>query len=57
MYSLEELKKHVEVRPACWNTTHDYESNDRFNINKVKDENVIIRHYAGGQYWDVERWN
>ena len=41
----DELKKHVEIRPATWNTTHDFESNDRFNINKVKDEDVIIRHY------------
>ena len=56
VYSIDELKKHVEVRPASWNTTHDYESTDRFNINKVKDEDVIVRHYAGGQYWDVERW-
>ncbi|NBO99150.1 MAG: hypothetical protein EBU90_03350 [Proteobacteria bacterium] len=56
LYTLEELHKHVEVRPASWNVTHDYESTDRFNINKVEDKDVIIRHFAGGQYWDVEKW-
>jgi hypothetical protein len=29
------------------------ESNTDFNINKVRKEDVIIRHYAGGQQWRV----
>lgn len=57
LYTLEELEKHVEVRPATWNVTHDYDSTDRFNINKVQDSDVIIRHFAGGQYWDIDKWN
>jgi len=57
VYSVEDLLKHVELLPTAWNVTHDYESHDRFNINKVRDEDVIIRHFAGSQYWDIEKWN
>jgi len=57
VYTLEELDKHVDLLPTEWNVTHDYDSNDRFNINRVKDENVIIRHFAGSQHWDIEKWN
>lgn len=52
VYSLEELYEHVEILPAKWNVTEfPGESDCRFNINKVEGEDVIIRHFAGGQRW------
>lgn len=56
LYSLDELLTNVELLPAAWNVTANYESTDRFNINKVPDQDVIIRHFAGGQPWDFSRW-
>jgi len=56
VYSLNDLNEHVDPLPAIWNTTHDFDSTDRFNINKVKEEDVIIRHFAGHQPWNVEKW-
>lgn len=55
VYSLEELYENVEVLPTEWNVTElEGESSCIFNINKVKKENVIIRHFAGGQPWRKE---
>lgn len=52
VYSLQDLHKNVQILPATWNVTEmPGESNCRFNINKVDKEDVIIRHYAGGQLW------
>jgi len=56
IYTLDELNEHVEILPASWNATHEWNSSDRFNINKVRDEDIVIRHYAGGQPWNVEKW-
>ena len=54
-YSLDELKEHVEILPAEWNVTElEGETEGHFNINKSKKEDVIIRHFAGGQPWRIE---
>jgi hypothetical protein len=55
VYSLEELYKHVEILPTCWNVTEmPEESGCQFNINSVNREDVVIRHFAGGQPWRKE---
>lgn len=55
VFSLEELYENVEVLPAEWNVTEmDGETDGKFNINKSKKEDVIIRHFAGGQPWRTE---
>ena len=55
LYSLDELNEHVEVLPTEWNVTElAGESSCEFLINKVKKEDVIIRHFAGGQQWRKE---
>lgn len=55
VYSLEELHEHVEVLPSAWNVTElEGESDCNFLINKVNKEDVIIRHFAGGQQWRKE---
>lgn len=52
IYSLNELYNNVEILPTEWNVTEmDGESSCIFNINKCKREDVIIRHFAGGQCW------
>jgi hypothetical protein len=59
VYSLEELEKHVEVFPTSWNVTEwEGESSGQFDINQItKKEDVIIRHFAGGQDWNlVKNW-
>jgi len=54
-YSLEELEEHVEVLPTAWNVTElEGETPPTFNINKVKADDVIIRHFAGGQPWRAD---
>ena len=55
IYSLEELNDHVELLPTEWNVTELVgESNCQFNINKSNREDVIVRHFAGGQPWREE---
>jgi hypothetical protein len=55
VYSLEDLYKHVEILPTSWNVTEMIgESGCQFNINNVNREDVIIRHFAGGQPWRKE---
>ncbi len=59
-YSLEDLDKHVEVRGPEWNTTllaeeagdPVSESLQKYNIVKSKKEDMIVRHFAGGQPWN-----
>lgn len=52
VYSLKELYDNVQPLPAEWNTTAVLGEGDcKFNINKVKKEDIIIRHFAGGQEW------
>ena len=61
-YSKEELAAHVEIKNPQWNTTLLSEECDnpvsqmleQYNINKSKREDVIIRHFAGGQPWRKE---
>jgi hypothetical protein len=54
-YSLEELYKNVEILPTCWNVTEmPEESGCQFNINSVNREDVVVRHFAGGQPWRKE---
>lgn len=55
VYSLEELYENVEILPTEWNVTEmPGESNCHYNINPIKKEDVIIRHFAGGQLWRKE---
>jgi hypothetical protein len=55
VYSVNELYEHVEILPTAWNVTElEGESNCIFNINKTKKEDVIMRHFAGGQEWRKE---
>ena len=52
IYSLEELNKHVHIFPSTYNVTElPGESNCQYYINKVKYDDVVIRHFAGGQKW------
>jgi hypothetical protein len=58
-YSLKEIEDNIEIFPTSYNVTNGgpLESNDLFHINKTKKEDVIIRHFAGGQNWnDVKNW-
>ena len=54
-YSLEELNDNVDILPTAWNVTEmPGESDCHFNINPVRREDVIIRHFAGQQQWREE---
>jgi hypothetical protein len=65
VYSLEELEEHVEIRGPEWNCTllaeeaDDYisQSLQKYNIVRSKKEDIIIRHFAGGQRWREEYLN
>ena len=55
IYTLEELHDHVEVLPTTCNVTEvEGESGCEFLINKVPRDEIIIRHFAGGQPWRPE---
>ena len=58
VYSLKELEENVDIRPTGFNVTEwEGESSCQFNINKVPREDVVIRHFAGGQSWhNIENW-
>lgn len=57
LYSINELEDHVDLFPTTWNVTElEGETACQFNINKVKREEVILRHFAGGQPWLVDQW-
>ena len=46
------IEKHVEILPTKFNVTEiKGESPCLNNINKVKVDEVVIRHFAGGQKW------
>jgi hypothetical protein len=54
-YKEEELYENVEVFPTERNVTElKRESFCEFLINKIPKEDVIIRHFAGGQQWRKE---
>jgi len=55
-YSLDELEENVELLSSDWNVTEmEGETGGQFNINKSRPEDVIIRHFAGGQPWR-QKW-
>jgi hypothetical protein len=55
LYSLNELYENVQLLSTEWNVTEmPGESYCQYNINKIDSENVIIRHFAGGQPWRKE---
>jgi hypothetical protein len=55
LYSLDELHENVQILPTEWNVTEmPGESNCQYNINPVNRDDVIIRHFAGGQPWRKE---
>lgn len=55
VYSLDELHNNVNVLSTEWNVTEmKGESYCKYLINNVEKENVIIRHFAGGQEWRKE---
>tara|TARA_A100001391_G_scaffold123951_1_gene84488 strand:- start:6576 stop:7331 length:756 start_codon:yes stop_codon:yes gene_type:complete len=55
IYSLDELYEHVEILPTEFNVTEvEGESNCEFLINRVNNDDVIIRHFAGVQGWRKE---
>lgn len=56
VYTVKDLLSNVEVLPTVWNATHDFDSTDRFNIIKVPDKEIIIKHFAGQQHWNIDKW-
>ena len=58
IYSLEDLNNNVHIFPTGFNVTEwEGESSCQFDINKTPKENVVIRHFAGGQDWkNVKNW-
>lgn len=58
IYSLDELNLHVEIWPTCYNvTSFEGEYEGLFFMNKCEKENVITRHFAGGQSWNlIKKW-
>lgn len=64
IFSLDELLEHVEILPTEWNVTHLYEeTGDKltgkpflYDIVHANPDNVIYRHFAGGQPWLVDEY-
>jgi hypothetical protein len=55
IYSLDELYNNVHIFPSEYNVTELHGESTCVNyINKVKYDDVIIRHFAGGQKWREE---
>ena len=59
VYTPEELLENIEIRNVNYNVTYVFSDIDPINsmieqyyINKNEYENVIIRHWAGGQIWN-----
>lgn len=59
VYTPEELLANIEIRSSNYNVTYVFSDIDPINsmieqyyINKNEYENVIIRHWAGGQMWN-----
>ena len=57
VFSLDELYENVEILPVEWNVTDWNKSSPyfRFPTKTNRQEDVIFRHFAGGQKWD-SRW-
>lgn len=58
VYSVDELNAHVDLYPTGYNVTEwEGESSGQFNINPVYEDEVYIRHFAGGQDWNlINNW-
>ena len=58
IYSLDELRENVEIWPSCYNvTSFEEEYEGMFFMNKCKKEEVVTRHFAGGQRWElIKNW-
>lgn len=62
IFSLDELKEHVEILGPEWNTTHLIEETGEngkpnyYDIVHIEKEKVINRHFAGGQPWLCPEW-
>ena len=57
-YSIKELKQNVHVFPSTYNVTELVGESACINyINKVSYNDVVIRHFAGGQKWRKEWLN
>jgi hypothetical protein len=55
VYTIEELYENVDILSSDWNVTEMIgETDGRFNINKSNPNDVIIRHFSGGQPWRKE---
>ena len=59
VYTPEELLENIEIRNSNYNVTYVFSDIDpknslinQYYINKNDYENVIIRHWAGGQVWN-----
>lgn len=53
VYSIDELNEHVQIFDTGFNVTEWVgESGCQFDINKVSLDNIMIRHFAGGQDWN-----
>lgn len=57
-YGEEDLECCLDIFPTTFNVTEwEGESSCQFNINKVKKEDVVLRHFAGGQSWEnIKNW-
>lgn len=57
-FSIEDLNEHVEIWPSCYNvTSFEGEHEAMFFMNKCKKEDVVTRHFAGGQDWNlIKNW-
>jgi hypothetical protein len=61
VYSPEELLENIEIRNVNYNVTYVFSEIDiihrgvqNYYINKNEFENIIIRHWAGGQTWNYK---
>lgn len=56
IYSLNELYQHVEILPTCFNVTHIpvEDGQDKFYMIPTRQEDTVIRHFAGGRQWRKE---
>lgn len=58
VFSLEELYDNVGIFDTKYNVTEmDGETDGKFNIIKTNPNDVIIRHFSGGQLWRTEWFN
>lgn len=63
LFSVEELLENVEVLGPEWNTTHLIEETgdngrpNTYDIVRTTKDQVIYRHFAGGQNWLCREWD